>query len=122
MYTLGLQLRKDYVNEWRYIEVNISSFDIFDKYGIKNCSIILIEEVNCESKDQLLSRERFYIESISCVNKSIPTRTQKEYYIDNKEKHKEQQKQYYEINKEIIKEQVKEYHEENKTKINERKK
>ena len=51
-----------------------------------NYSIILIEEVDCDNKEQLLKRERFYIESIECINKQIPTRTDAEYYLDNKDK------------------------------------
>jgi predicted GIY-YIG superfamily endonuclease len=48
--------------------------------------IFLIEDFPCERKEQLLSRERFYIESMDCVNKKIPTRTLKEYLEKNKEK------------------------------------
>jgi len=33
-----------------------------------NYSIVLIENVVCETKEQLLKRERYYIESIECVN------------------------------------------------------
>ena len=75
------------------------SCNLFDKYGIENCKIVLIEEVNCESKDQLLLRERYYIEYLPCVNKCIPTRTYKEWYVDNKDTVKEQTKEYRENNK-----------------------
>jgi len=50
-----------------------------------DCNIILLEDYPCERKEQLLQRERFYIETIDCVNKKIPTRTQHEWYLDNKE-------------------------------------
>ena len=85
----------------------ITSCDIFGKYGIENCNIVLLELVNCNSKDELTARERFWIESTICVNKQIPTRTKKEYYETNKEKINEQRivqcKYYREMNKEIIK-------------------
>ena len=35
-----------------------------------------------------------------CVNKIIPTRTQKEYEKDNKDKIKERKKEYWKVNKE----------------------
>ena len=75
----------------------IQVYKIFDKYGISNCQIVLIETVNTESKDELLAREKHYIKSFKCVNKNIPGRTMKEYYQDNcdylkeyRENHKEE--------------------------------
>jgi len=75
--------------------------------------IFLIEDYPCDRKDQLLSRERFHIESMDCVNKNIPTRTQKEYREDNKKHVKEYQKDYYQNNKD----KIKEYYEVNKDKL-----
>lgn len=57
-----------------------SSFDIFDEVGIENCKIELLEKT-----DTLLNRERFYVESMVCVNKKIPNRSKKEYRETNKE-------------------------------------
>ena len=68
------------------------SFDIFDKYGLENCQIELIECVNANSKDELHSRERYYIKLNKCVNKCIPLRTKEEYYDTNKEIIKEKHK------------------------------
>jgi len=82
-------------------------------------SIVLLEEFPCETKDQLLARERFYIENNKCINKKIPNRTQKEYYEQNKDNIKEYYQEYYEQNKETIKKQTKEYRELNKDKIKE---
>ena len=78
-----------------------TSFDIL-KNG--DYVIILLEEVNCQSKEQLLAIERRHIESTCCVNKQHPTRSKAEYYQDNKE---------------IIKVKTKEYAEEHKDKISE---
>jgi hypothetical protein len=98
-----------------------SSFNILEN---NNCSIVLLEDYPCERKDQLLARERFYIENNQCVNKVIPTRTIKEYYQDNKDKLIDYQKEYYEQNKDKLKEyyeqnkdKIKEYREQNKDKI-----
>ena len=81
----------------------VMSFDIFDKYGPENVKITLIELVNANSKDELLSREAYYIRNTNCINKQIPLRTKKQYRQDNKEKIKDikkiYNKQYYEKQK-----------------------
>ena len=59
-----------------------SSFKILEN---GNYDIVLLENVNCETKDQLFKRERFYIESLECVNKTTAGRTKKEYHEANKE-------------------------------------
>ena len=71
--------------------------------------IVLIEEVQCETQDQLHARERFYIESMECVNIVIPHR-----------KNQERCKKYREEHKEEIKLKKKEYHEEHKEEIKSR--
>ena len=71
------------------------SFDIFDEYGIENCVITLIENYKCNDINELRERERFHIKSLDCVNKNIPTRTLKEYYIDNQDKIKDRSKKRY---------------------------
>ena len=56
----------------------------------------IIEKYPCDTKKELLSRERYYIENNKCVNKLLPIVTQDEknkyqityqieYYKDNKE-------------------------------------
>jgi hypothetical protein len=63
----------------------VTSFDVFDKYGIENCQIVLLESVNAKTRDELTARERHYIKTSECVNKQIAGRTQTEYREDNKE-------------------------------------
>ena len=82
-----------------------TSYQLFDAYEPENCEIILLENINCESKNELHARERYYIESLDCVNKFIPCRTYKEYYEDNREKILEHQKEYKQQNKEKIQQQ-----------------
>ena len=65
-------------------ESTCNSKILFEKYGVKNCKIVLIENVNVKTKEELLQREAFYIKSLQCINKSIPLRTYKEYYEENK--------------------------------------
>ena len=44
---------------------------LFDKYGIENCHIYLLEICPCKSKDELLSRERYYMTAFKNINKCI---------------------------------------------------
>ena len=85
-------------------------------------SYSLVEECQCENKEQLLRRERFWVENNECVNKQIPGRTLAEWREANKEKIKEQEKQYREQNKDKRLEYQKEYRESNKEKITEKNK
>ena len=92
----------------------IMCFELFDKYGSDNCVITLIENVNANTKEELLQRERHYIQSMKCINKFVPLRTQKEHYIDNIEHAKNIRKIYYENHKEETAEYQKKWREENK--------
>jgi hypothetical protein len=73
--------------------------------------IELLEEVNCNSKDELKNKERYYIEKIECVNSVIPGRTRKERdnLKVNKIKKTISDKKYYEKNKIKIRESQKDY-------------
>ena len=104
----------EHVNKYKR-GVYTSSKEILDG---GNYSIVLIENVECETKEQLLRRERYYIESIECVNKYRPIVSVEE----AKAKHKEYHKEYRENNKEIKKDKDKERYESNKAKHKERSK
>ena len=45
------------------------SYELFDKYGVENCKIYLVELYPCETKEELLSREGHYIKNNKCVNR-----------------------------------------------------
>ncbi len=83
------QWKKGYKNG----KYKVMSFDLFDKYGVDNCCIILLENAMCNSKDELFAREKYYIQNTNNLNKYIPIRTveeksnyQSKYYQENKEK------------------------------------
>ena len=112
---------------------NMSSYQLFDDYGLENCNILLIESYPCNSKDERASREGYYIKTTLCVNKITPSRTKKEYgnlyFEKNKDKiteyrnnRKEELKIYckkrYEAKKDEINVKQKAYREANKEKIN----
>jgi len=75
-----------------------------------NYEFILIENYPTNSRDDLLFRERLYIDNNDCINKIIPIRTQPEkidlriklsrnHYLQNLDK----KRQYYQDNKDKIK-------------------
>ena len=78
-----------------------------------NPTIFLIQDYPCHRKEQLTARERYYIETMECVNKRIPGRTDAEYYQDNREK----LQKYYQDNREKFFEINKKYREKNREKI-----
>ena len=116
--------RSDY-KRWKDNKSNfITSFKLFEEYGLENCFIELIEAKECDSKDELHKLEGKYIRELECVNKIIPVRTEEEkreyhnqYYKDNKEQLNEQNKQYYKDNKNQVLQYQKEYYESNKEKV-----
>ena len=69
-----------------------------------NYSYSVVEEFPCENKHQLHTRERWWIENNNCVNKQIPTRTQKEsdaaFYAANHELILQKKVVYYQNNRE----------------------
>ena len=83
------------------MESKCTSFDMFDKYGIDQFHIELVEDFPCESKAQLLTRENVYIRGNGCVNKYSA--------ISTPEEKKEYNKQYREDNHEQIILQKKQY-------------
>jgi hypothetical protein len=121
----------------------VSSFEILDK---GDSQIFLIEKYPCSSNEELLSRERHWIEQFKdkVVNRYLPIRTNEEIkeiknkqlrerraanpeqfrmydkkrYNKTREHRVEYQKKYYEDNKESVKECRKKYLENNKEKVN----
>lgn len=89
----------------------VSSYILFDEYGLQNCFIELLETKECKSKDELHQLEGKYIRELECVNKCIAGRTVKEYREDNKEQISEQRKHYREKTKENITQKNKQYYE-----------
>ena len=89
----------------------VTSFKVLEH---NNYRIDLLETVDCNTKDELRAREGFYIRALNCVNKKIEGRTDKEYYLDNKEKLSENAKEYYLENKEKILKRTDDYRKNNK--------
>jgi hypothetical protein len=107
--------RRDYK---RYLNGKYSFVSSFNIIKNEDYDIVLIESFSCETKEELHKKERHYIESLECVNKNIPTRTDLEYRDANKDKIR----QYREVNKDKLKVVNKEYRDANKDKIKDMKK
>ena len=91
---------------------------IRDHGNWSNWDMILIETGCYENKFEAHRRERELIEQLqSTLNKSIPTRKQKEWYNENKEKRQEYRQDYYNKNKEQIRENQADYRNKNKQEI-----
>jgi len=87
----------------------VTSRLLFQKYGLPQCKIFLVEDCPCFTKDELTSREGYYIRNFPCVNKCIPNRTldeikekTKAYYLTVKDKISAKKKEYYVKNKDEI--------------------
>jgi hypothetical protein len=90
---------------------------IRDNGGWDNWVMVQIEPYSCNSKKELETKERYWIETLkSKLNCFIPTRTYAEYYNDNKEKILEKNKQYNIDNRDKLVEYQKEYRIYNKDK------
>lgn len=81
---------------------------------MKTMKIFLVENYPCNTVEELLSRERYYIENNECCNRCIPLRTDKEYREDNKEHLKEKAKQYNIDHRDERNKYCKEWYEKNK--------
>ena len=100
----------------------VSLFKIFDKYGVDNCKIYLVENYPCQSKEELTAREGEHQKNIACVNKRMEGRTNKQWQQDNRETICMKHKQYYQDNKSDLQKKNKEYYEYNKEDISSKRK
>jgi hypothetical protein len=98
----------------------------YELFKLGDVEIILLESVNCETKEQLLKKEREYIDRYKDinVNKAIPITTNeekkewnKQYFQKNKEKITVRTYEYRANNKEQDKQYHKKYYENNKVSI-----
>ena len=105
-----VQHRSDY-KRFQHIEGvrNISVFRIFEKYGIDNCRIVLVELCPCDTRDELLKREAHYINTMECVNKYKPILTEEdkvEYRRQYRDAHRKELKSYDDAHSEARKQKV----------------
>ena len=112
----------------RYLEGSYgycSSYWLFNEYGVENCRIETVEELEGDCLETLAQRENYYIIGCPNINKRVAYRSleerqeyerqkAKEWYANNKEhkkqyytEHKDYHKKYYLDNKEKLTEYMK---------------
>jgi hypothetical protein len=101
----------------------VSSFSLFEEFGLENCKIELLEECSCENKEQLLQKEGEHIKSATCVNKLVAGRTKQESrranYLKHQDKRRQYTKEYYSQHKAEIQEYKKDYQQKHRVKLSE---
>lgn len=71
--------------------------------GWENCDLEVVEACPCADKAALLTRERYYIEQFGAtVNDHVPTRTNQQYFQDNKAFLDANHRAYYAANRDRI--------------------
>jgi len=118
------QHRDDY-KKWKNGKYGfLSSFTLFEKYGVQNCYIELIESFPCNTSDELRKKEREHIEKQKCVNiVKKPFRTIEEEIIYKKNWNKNNNsyvEKYQKEHKEEITEYKSNYYQKNKKEISEK--
>ena len=88
-----------------------SSYELFEKYGVENCKIYLVELYPCETKEELFAREGYYIKNNMCVNKYVAGNQLavgiKEYHQIYRDQHKDKNIEYCKIYRENNKQKLK---------------
>ena len=96
----------------------MTSFSLFDEYGVANCKIESIEKYECNNKEELLKREGNHIKENDCVNRCLARRTKIEYAKMYREEHpdtvKKTRRACYWNDPEKAKEKSKQWNEQNK--------
>jgi len=89
-----------------------SSFELFEKYGVENCKIYLVELYPCETKEELFAREGYHIKNNKCVNRYVAGNQLavgiKEYHQIYRNQHKDENIEYGKIYRENNKQKLKE--------------
>ena len=94
----------------------VTVFKLFNEYGTENCKIELLQEVPCQSKEQLRQVEGDYIRKMICVNKVIENRSISEWREDNKDRLMECKKIYRQEHAEDMKKYKSVYRQEHRAK------
>jgi len=110
---------------WRNgVHTNCSSFRLFEKYGVENCTIIEIEQCSIETRKE---RESYWIGFHNAVNQFRLSITahggSKEYWSEYSIQHREERNkmaiEYYNKNREELNKNKNEWRKENRDKHNE---
>ena len=75
---LSLRMTRHGAGYKRFLNGNklfVSSYDLFNEFGVENCKIELIEYYKCNTLQELRKREGEHIKNIESVNKRVAGRT-----------------------------------------------
>ena len=87
----------------------VTSYHLYEE-DENNVEIYLIENFPCNNKDELRSREGYWIRCLDCVNRLVAGQSKKEYYNSHREEILKGKQLYYQENKEkIIKRKLQKY-------------
>ena len=75
-------------------------YNAMKEYGVDNFYIELIENISCQTKEELRAREGYYIRKIGTLNKCIAGRSRDDWVKENIEKINEGKLKWYSQNKE----------------------
>jgi hypothetical protein len=92
-------------NKWKKGKANkVTVYDLFDKYGVENCKIELIEKFPCRDYLELEAREGHHqrLHRDIIVNRHIAGRTRAEYRVENADRLNAVSRHYYVDNAEAI--------------------
>ena len=77
-------------------QLNTPIYEAFNKYGVKNFFIQLVEKYPCDDKEELHKKEGEYVRNLNpSLNSEVPGRSLKEWREDNKEHVSKVYKEYY---------------------------
>jgi hypothetical protein len=99
-------------NKWKKGKANkVTVYDLFDKYGVENCKIELIEKFPCKDYLELEAREGFFQRQHRdiIVNRIIVGRTRAEYRVDNADAILQTHRQYNTDNKDRLNASCRQY-------------
>ena len=82
--TLSRRMSKHRANLKSYKQGKYHYTTSFKILEVPSATIELVEYCPCNTKEELLQREQYYIKNNDCVNKIIPLRTKQEYFEDHK--------------------------------------
>ena len=129
--------RRDY-QRWKITKQKfMSSFILFEEYGVENCLIELLEAKECKDINEARQLEGGYIRTLKCVNKRIAGRSDEDskteynknnketvmrraldFYYNNKDTIRARQNEYYKNNKEELQQKQREYRKKRKEQKN----
>ena len=76
-------------------------FNLYEKYGIENCQLVILEEFIGLSKFQLAEKEAYYVKNYHCFNKNIPNQ-----WLNNPNYYPNYYRNWCSINKQFIYEKL----------------